>query len=345
MDGKLHIYAPRHALFEYTPHASSQESSKVLLFIAGLGDTFSTVPYVPDLAVALPAWRVCHVQLSSSGKGWGMASLDEDCEEIGIAVNWAREQFKLATGDGKVDIVLIGHSTGCQDVLHYLHTSPSSPRPAVQGAILQAPVSDREAMLNSIAKNPAKKAIYEHCMTFANSLDEDEQKDMIIPIPWSQEIYFDRTPLSVSRFLSLTSPGSPAKPEPDDLFSSDATKAWLEATFGKLGKSEAFAISSSSAHGKPNMLIAMMGADEAVPEHVDTDILLLRWKKAIEKDGTAVLDEASGVVAGGKHNLRGKDGDRKKARDDFVEMVSAYLGRVVGRNEGEVTSLPIRQSL
>ena len=270
-----------------------------------------------------------------------MASLDQDCEEIGMAVKWAKENFKV---DGsEVDVVLIGHSTGCQDVLHYLHTEGKE-RPTVQGAILQAPVSDRDSMLNSIAKSPEKKAIYEHCLNFAESLDDDEKNDMVIPLPWSQELFFDRTPICVRRFLSLASPKSPSHPSPDDLFSSDATKAWLEATFGKLGKSEAFRVSNSSSHGKPSMLIGLMGADEHVPEHVDTETLLFRWKKAIEKDGTAVLDEASGIVAGGKHNLRGKDGERKQARDTFVAMVKAYLERVVADSRTS-TSLPHRPSL
>ena len=274
-----------------------------------------------------------------------MASLDQDCEEIGMAVKWAKEHFKA--DNSEVDVVLIGHSTGCQDVLHYLHTAGNG-RPAVQGAILQAPVSDRESTLNSIAKDSEKKAIYEHCMNFANSLDDDEKNDMIIPLPWSEKLYFDRTPICVRRFLSLTSPESPENPAPDDLFSSDATKVWLERTFGKLGKSEAFRVSGSSSHRKPSMLIGIMGADEYVPARIDTETLLFRWKKAIEKDGTALLDECSGVVAGGKHNLRGKDEDRKQARENFVLMVKAYLGRVVGGTSEvltESTSLPHRPSL
>lgn len=41
-------------------------------------------------------------------------------------------------------VVIMGHSTGSQDVIHYL-TSPSpSPRPKVDGGIMQAPASDRE---------------------------------------------------------------------------------------------------------------------------------------------------------------------------------------------------------
>lgn len=351
MDGKLHIYdAPWHVLFEYTPHASSQSSSNVLLFIGGLGDSFETVPYVSAMAQALRHWRVCHVQLSSAGKGWGMSSLDQDCDEIDLAVKWAKSHFAEEGSAGNV--VLIGHSTGCQDVLHYLHSSPRSgeARSPVQGAILQAPVSDRDALLSKIEKDPEKRAIYEHCLKFASSLDEDEQNDMIIPLPWSEEIIsFNRTPVSVSRFLSLASPESPGNPGPDDLFSQDATRERLEATFGKLGSSKAFAVpSDAKARGRPSILVGLMGADEYVSASVDTDVLLLRWKKAIEKDGTAILDEDSGVVKGGKHNLRGKDGERKEARDDFVKRVKAYLGRVVDdrdANLGPEEKLPHRPSL
>lgn len=280
-----------------------------------------------------------------------MSSLEQDCEEIELAVKWAKITF-AQEGSRAVNVVLIGHSTGCQDVLHYLHASPASgaARSPIQGAILQAPVSDRDCLLDKIAKDPEKKAIYEHCVTFANSLDEDEQNDMIIPLPWSEEIIsFNRTPVSVSRFLSMASPESPKNPGADDLFSHDATRERLEATFGRLGSSTAFAVSKGgNAREKPSLLVGLMGEDEYVPASVDTDVLLLRWKKSIEKDGTAVLDEDSGLVKGGKHNLRGKDGERKEARDEFVKRVKAYLGRVVDdrdANLGPEERLPHRPSL
>lgn len=279
-----------------------------------------------------------------------MSSLDQDCDEIEVAVKWAKSHFAIQDSpENAINVVLIGHSTGCQDVLHYLHSSPRSgqARSPVQGAILQAPVSDRDSLLSKIEKDPEKKAIYEHCVNFAESLDEDERNDMIIPLPWSEEIIsFNRTPVSVARFLSLASPGSPRNPAADDLFSHDATRERLEATFGKLGNSKAFAVAAGEkARGKPSMLVGMMGADEYVPASVDIDILLLRWKKAIEKDGKAVLDEASGIVKGGKHNLRGKDGERKEARDDFVKRVQAYLGRLVGEEDDRDANLGLEERL
>ncbi|KAJ0525035.1 putative fusarinine C esterase SidJ, alpha/Beta hydrolase [Helianthus annuus] len=40
-------------------------------------------------------------------------------------------------------VVLLGHSTGCQDIVNYMRTNAACSR-AVRAAILQAPVSDRE---------------------------------------------------------------------------------------------------------------------------------------------------------------------------------------------------------
>jgi hypothetical protein len=48
---------------------------------------------------------------------------------------------------GKSTIVLMGHSTGTQDIMTYLLTPhPHPPTIAINGAILQAPVSDRQAL-------------------------------------------------------------------------------------------------------------------------------------------------------------------------------------------------------
>lgn len=51
---------------------------------------------------------------------------------------------------GVKKVVVMGHSTGSQDVIHYL-SSPQSDderRPEVDGGIMQAPASDREGLQN-----------------------------------------------------------------------------------------------------------------------------------------------------------------------------------------------------
>lgn len=65
--------------------------------------------------------------------GYGTGSLNRDCDELAALVQHLQAR-------GVSDIVLMGHSTGSQDVIHYL----SSTRAAVQGGIMVAPASDRE---------------------------------------------------------------------------------------------------------------------------------------------------------------------------------------------------------
>jgi hypothetical protein len=51
----------------------------------------------------------------------------------------------------------MGHSTGSQDVCHYLSTTSAAP--SVDGGILQAPASDREHFLSSADSNPWSDAL------------------------------------------------------------------------------------------------------------------------------------------------------------------------------------------
>jgi hypothetical protein len=87
-----------------------------------------------------------------------MGRLGNDIDEISHTVNYVREYKVPQFGPGKV--VVMGHSTGSQDVMHYINCP--NPRPAhpifdrnwtpvvrakIDGAIMQAPVSDREGIL------------------------------------------------------------------------------------------------------------------------------------------------------------------------------------------------------
>lgn len=52
-------------------------------------------------------------------------------------------RYFCADDVGIKTVVVMGHSTGSQDVIHYLSHNPAS-RASVQGGIMQAPASDRE---------------------------------------------------------------------------------------------------------------------------------------------------------------------------------------------------------
>ena len=130
VEGRLYTYWPERKLnvFEHLSHnemseRALSESRSTLLFIAGLGDTFLSVPYVRRIADLLAhhgasssRWSVLEIQLTSSGPGWGVCDLNKDVEEIAKCVSWLR------SGNGSDSkVVLMGHSTGSQDVLHYLY--------------------------------------------------------------------------------------------------------------------------------------------------------------------------------------------------------------------------------
>ncbi|KAG0348994.1 hypothetical protein BG004_002852 [Podila humilis] len=140
--GTLSVYNPqtRHTMFESGP----EKSSTSVIFLGGLLDGYHAVPYLPLLGKALADRGISLIQvvLSSSGIGYGTSSLLQDSQELDILFSFLRDERS------KTRLVLLGHSTGCQQIIfhfhHGLHTS------AIHGAILQGPVSDREYMASSL---------------------------------------------------------------------------------------------------------------------------------------------------------------------------------------------------
>ena len=324
--GQLHVYCKKRKLcaFEHVPDAVSRHESRqnknALLFIGGLGDNFLSVPFVQLIAEKLAKqeryWSVFEVQLSSSGRAWGLCSLDRDVEELARCIYWAKDSI------GCHRVVLMGHSTGSQDVLHYLYHN-ASVRPRVDGAILQAPVSDREAlsMLFELEGRPRSKyhAAYEVCLKFA----EDKSKSSeLLPKEHTTALGFGDAPISVERFLSIASPYSPDKPSAKDLFSSDLSDERLRQTFGRVH----WSVLTSR-----QMLILMSGEDEHVPKWVNMKALLKRWESAL-KTGDVKLHQHSGVVGGIRHNGRTDNG----VSYEIVERCMEYLETVEDKRISKV---------
>lgn len=120
-----------------------------LIFVPGLTDTLGVVPYLPRLAEVLDKLGYSLVQCvkSSDLGGFGTSSLEGDAQEIAQLVE---HLVKRADHPCTGKLVLMGHSTGCQDVVTFLSRDRSLSAAApdvpihVHGGILQAPVSDRE---------------------------------------------------------------------------------------------------------------------------------------------------------------------------------------------------------
>ena len=317
--GRLHVYCKERKLcaFEHLPdviirHAPPQHKN-ALLFIGGLGDNFLSVPLAEEIAETLASenssWSVFEIQLSSLSSAWGVSNLDNDVADLNECVRWARDDM------GKMKIVIMGHSTGSQDVLHYCYHRTIS-RPQVDGAVLQAPVSDREALMIAM-KAPGRgqsktRTAYEDCLRSAQYSTSTEV--LLLPREDTATLGYGDVWVSAERFLSLASPQSPEHPSSEDLFSSDLSDQTLCDTFGRIDK---------KVLATQFLLILISGADEHVPEWVDKKALLRRWELALKTSGVE-LHERSAVMGGTSHNGQTGEG----VSSEIVDRVTEYLKTV-----------------
>ncbi|KAF3765439.1 hypothetical protein M406DRAFT_88301 [Cryphonectria parasitica EP155] len=352
MSGILHHYTETLVTFEYTTTgASAPRKPHSILFIGGLGDGLASTSYTADLIRALQPteWSLFTLNLTSAGQAWGVGHLDRDTDEIATCLRYIQEYKTAKFGGGEDDassssstnkIVLMGHSTGSQCVLHYLyrpnpHAGPIPSfdpwlehvqRPAIDGAIAQAPVSDREAILwvlkhgiGDRTPETCQKA-YDEMVAIARAAEKNGELDgTLLPLALTDRIYPPNTPISCRRFLSLVSPDSPAAPGEDDLFSSDLSDELLAKTFGMVHQ-------GGLLKGKLAMLHS--GADQAVPDWVDKEKLLGRWGAAADHNGKyQVWDkEHSGIIPNASHAL--SNDDQAEPRQWLCARVLSFLKTV-----------------
>lgn len=327
--------------FEYTSSAAQQPHS--ILFVGGLGDGLATTSYTADVVRALQPtkWSLFTLNLTSSYQSWGLGHLDRDTDEIAQCLQYIHEYKTSKFGHGNGKIILMGHSTGSQCVMHYLyrpnpHTTAPIFDPDLQhitrrvldGAIMQAPVSDRQAILWVLTegiggKTPSEvREIYEKVETMAKEADRQNKEtksefDTMLPMSMTSQIgYPANTPLSARRLLSLVSPESPQSPREDDLFSSDLSDEQLSKTFGMIKQQGLL---------KNKLLVLYSGADQSVPDWVDKEKVLSKWRKALDHNGEYQIwdQENSGIIPGASHAL--SNDDQAEARKDLVRRVLGYL--------------------
>lgn len=276
-EGTLHQYMERQVAFEFAPVGKK----KVLIFVGGLGDGLLTVPYVEGLSKKLEplGFSVIQIQFSSSYHGFGTGSLDRDVAEIDQLVDYLKK-------NGRSTIVLMGHSTGSQDTMHYLLKHQEK----IQGGIMQAPVSDRQSSEKD-SGDPTFKALNAEAKALLDAGKTDE-----LLSHKHAEWFFD-TPMSVYRWCSLILPGGD-----DDYFSSDLPDANLESSFGKLRKP---------------FLVAYSEKDEFVPEFVNKLELLERWKSFTE---ASFWSSQTGLIRGASHNVAQPD-----SQEYLFEMIAAFI--------------------
>ncbi|XP_023746987.1 UPF0613 protein PB24D3.06c [Lactuca sativa] len=246
-----------------------------VVFIGGLTDGFLATDYLEPLAIALDKekWSLVQFLLSSSYSGYGISSLKEDASELDQLINY------LINKEDSEGVVLLGHSTGCQDIVHYMRTNAACSR-AVRAAILQAPVSDREFR----ATLPETAGMID----LASKLIAEGRGSDLMPREANPD-----TPITAYRFHSLC-----AYMGDDDMFSSDLSDDQLKQRLGHMCNT-------------PSQVIFSM-ADEYVPDYVDKKALAQRLCRAL---GGAEKVE----IEWGNHSLSNRTDEAVQAIMQFLK--------------------------
>ena len=235
----------------------------------------------------------------SSYTGWGASDLGQNVKEIAQCVSY----FRNLRPGGKVAVM--GHSTGSQDVMHYLLLPGEQPK--IDGAIMQGCVSDREGMVMHMGAHVLDRSV----KLAQQYVRAGKERDVL---PESATIGFIPAPVSAKRFLSLASPAPDFAGE-DDYFSSDLGDERLSQTFGKIGKA-----------GTP-LCILYGEKDQHVPDFVDKAALVKRWMTHVQRGG-GVVDQGSGVVPGATHTLK----EFGPPMEDLLSRAMRFLDKVEDRN-------------
>jgi pimeloyl-ACP methyl ester carboxylesterase len=295
--GIAHKYSKRLIAFEHaSPHTTSPPNT--LLWIGGLTDGLLTVPYPTSIAASLPpTWVLAEVLISSSYKGWGTGSLSRDTRELGECVSY----FKTLRPGKKV--VLMGHSTGCQDAMEYVVGEGKDKREGLDGIILQGGVSDREAW-EEYGKDGEMKQYLEEAISRTKEMVDAGMGKVVLSTEGNTILKDMGGPLNAYRAYSLLAKGGD-----DDYFSSDLSDEHFASTFGKIPES--------------TPVCFLLGSEDPyVPASVDRAALLKRWTHIIRTGDGIVDDEDGGVVPGAHHNL---DGDPEEVVQDLVKRVCGFL--------------------
>lgn len=224
----------------------------------------------------------------------------------------------------------------------------------MQGAILQAPVSDRDSVVHAIHDEdaPEIRKAYDAAMEIVTVTAEKDRRDVVLPMNLTRPL-FGPAPVCVERFLSLVSPDSPARPSAEDFFSHDLSDETLSRTFGAVGRNGLLRPLSLSPQQRSqeqeqelrelntdmnggstapsSLLVLMSDSDEHVRPHVSQHELLARWKRALSSESGCTLDVDSDVILNAIHDVGGTDWPSQEAR--LVRLRAAvlnYLDRCVG---------------
>lgn len=194
----------------------------------------------------------------------------------------------------------MGHSTGCQDVMEYLTGPDHEANAPIDGGIIQAPASDREALEQELDPEVLKNGI----AVAQKMVDAGDGEEVL---PSNATHGFFPGPVCARRWLSLTSPNHDGD---DDYFSSDLTDEQLKKSFGSLP-------------ARSPLCILFSGNDEYVPKSIDKEAMVKRWIAIVKMGDGKVDEENSAVVPGASHDLI-------KSPEAVPELIKRVLGFLKG---------------
>jgi ankyrin repeat protein len=284
-----------------------------VICIGGLTDGLNACPWIFKLSSTCQTlgWNVIQPLLSSSYLGYGTGSLARDTQEITELIN------HLVTEHSCEQVVLVGHSTGCQNAIHFLRHAPLHVRSRVVAVALQAPVSDQEAG----EMEAGQEGYLQHARQEVQTHGESACEHILMPL------HMHYSPITVSRFMALN-----ARYGADDMFSSYLTGAELSERLDCFSRQPLAAVPASAAiddtattsiplplpdPSRIPVLVAFSLADEYVPDSVDKPLLVSRLASAMGPSAVTLLLE------GANHNLsEPADG---KGIDLFVDSLTTMI--------------------
>jgi len=271
LSGELFAYAPGRVAFESSPTPARTNNKCILL--GGLSDGLMPVPYTSALCCENNNLSLVQPILSSSYTGFGHGRLDRDVHELDELLAYLlayRRTTNSSNDDSTKDeplLALVGHSTGCQDIVHYLQHGRSDLVARVRVVALQAPVSDRESATlchgchETLDEHKAAlEANLQHARQLCDSAGSGGDEMMPRAAFWA--------PITAQRYLDLLDRNGL-----DDYFSSDLTDDELRERLGH--------VSTKSLQA---CLVAGSGADEYVPATVAIEPLLHRLCRAMNNN-------------------------------------------------------------
>ena len=172
-----------------------------LIWVHGLGSAFSSgQPLIRALSAGLNAAGIGYLKLNTRGHGVvtraGKRLAGAAFEHFGESVHDIRATIALAAGCGYRRVILAGHSTGANKVLHYMARTRDR---RVAGLILLGPVSDVAGERKRIGRRELARRVA------AAERIARRDPEALVPRAWGFR--------SARRFISLYRPG-----EAEDVF-------------------------------------------------------------------------------------------------------------------------------